>query len=65
MFPIYVYVGRHMIMTFIIDAILLLTYGGDPDMIDYDRLDDYRYEGLYPDEAASRELRRQSPRDGE
>ncbi len=40
-------------------------HGGDPDMVDYDRLDDYRYEGLYPDEAASRELRRRSPRDGE
>lgn len=39
--------------------------GGDPDMVDYDRLDDCCYEGLHPDEAAFRELRRQSPRDGE
>jgi len=40
-------------------------HGGDPDMVDYDRLDDYRYEGLYPDEATSRELRRQSHWDSE
>lgn len=33
--------------------------GGNPDAVDYDRLDDYRYAGLYSDEAASRELRRQ------
>lgn len=37
--------------------------GGNPDTVDYDDLDDYRYEGLYPDEAALCELRRQRSRE--
>ncbi|MFA5385517.1 MAG: hypothetical protein WC364_12850 [Eubacteriales bacterium] len=36
--------------------------GGNPDEIDYDRLDDYCYEGLYSAEAATLELRRQRSR---
>lgn len=35
--------------------------GGNPDRIDYDRVDDYRYDGIEADEAASRELRRMRP----
>ena len=36
--------------------------GGNPDRIDYDRVEDSRWEGLYPEEAAYRELRSQRPR---
>lgn len=36
--------------------------GGNPDLVDYDNTDSDYYEGLYPEESASRELRRQKPR---
>jgi len=35
--------------------------GGDPDRINLDRVEDDYYSGLYPEESASRELRRQRP----
>ena len=35
--------------------------GGNPDSVSYDRLHDYRSDGLSPDDAATRELRRQQP----
>jgi len=36
--------------------------GGNPDNIDYDRLDDYRWDGVDPEKAASLELQRQRPK---
>jgi len=36
--------------------------GGNPDLIDRDTCQDDRYEGLWPEESANRELRRQKPR---
>lgn len=35
--------------------------GGNPDRVDADRVDDYRYDGVDADSAASAELRRQRP----
>lgn len=36
--------------------------GGDPDAIDYDRVADAYYDGLYPEECALAEIRCQNPR---
>jgi hypothetical protein len=36
--------------------------GGDPDRIDFDRVEDQRQDGAYPEEAASSEIRKQAPR---
>ncbi len=33
--------------------------GGNSDLVDFDRLEDYYYEGLYPEEAARREIQLQ------
>ncbi len=33
--------------------------GRDPEAIDFERVDDARYEGLYPDEAAAIEIKLQ------
>lgn len=35
--------------------------GGNPDRVDPDRLDDYRWNGVEPETAARRELTRQRP----
>lgn len=37
--------------------------GGDPDRVDYDRTRDDFYDGLSSEESASREIRRQKPRE--
>jgi len=36
--------------------------GGDPEMINYDRVDDRYYDGISTEDAALHELRRQMPR---
>ena len=35
---------------------------GNPDRVDYDRVQDAYYDGLTSDEAASREMKRQRPK---
>jgi len=36
--------------------------GGNPDMVDFDRIKDYQNEGLYPEEAAQKEMNIQRKR---
>jgi len=36
--------------------------GGNPDLVDYDRVQDRFYDGQYPEQTASEELRRQRER---